>query len=172
MANRIPVIASHIGGLPEAVGDAGILIKDYQDPHVWIEQIQGLITNNSVYQLYVEQGLRHCRNFSIENLIPQFEALLKQIRRPSSVPLVGDVTSVSVQDTADRAGAEAPLQVIWEGSQFNHHSFALINREICLRLINAGIEISLLPYEKDEFHPDTDPTLCRFSCPNWSKSFA
>ena len=79
MANRVPVIASHIGGVPEAVGDAGILIKDYQDPHVWIEQIQDLLTNNSVYQLYVERGLRHCCNFSIEHLIPQFEQLLKQI---------------------------------------------------------------------------------------------
>ena len=62
-----------------------------------------------------------------------------------------------------RQATEAPLQVIWEGSQFNHHSFALINREICLRLINAGIEISLLPYEKDEFHPDTDPSFAPLS---------
>jgi glycosyltransferase involved in cell wall biosynthesis/Flp pilus assembly protein TadD len=159
MANRIPVIASHIGGLSEAVGDAGILIKDYQDPNVWIEQIQGLLTKKSVYELYVERGLRHCLNFSIENLIPQFEALLKQFQRPSSVPLVGDAPSVSVRDTAAQAVAEAPLQIIWEGSQFNHHSFALINREICLRLINEGIEISLLPYEKDEFNPDTDPAF-------------
>lgn len=52
-----------------------------------------------------------------------------------------------------------PLAITWEGSQFVHHSLALVNRELCLRLIAAGHEVSILPFEPDEFDPHTDPRL-------------
>jgi glycosyltransferase involved in cell wall biosynthesis len=52
-----------------------------------------------------------------------------------------------------------PLAITWEGSQFVHHSLALVNRELCLRLIAAGHEVSILPFEPDEFDPHTDARL-------------
>ncbi|MBI4658801.1 MAG: glycosyltransferase [Verrucomicrobia bacterium] len=48
------------------------------------------------------------------------------------------------------------MSVVWEGSQFVHHSLALINRELCLKLIEAGHELSILPYEPDQFGADID----------------
>jgi glycosyltransferase involved in cell wall biosynthesis len=48
-------------------------------------------------------------------------------------------------------------RIIWEGSQFVRHSLALINRELCLRLINAGSEVSVIPYERDQFTPEDEP---------------
>jgi glycosyltransferase involved in cell wall biosynthesis len=49
------------------------------------------------------------------------------------------------------------LCIRWEGSQFVHHSLALVNREICLRLIGSGHELAITPYEKDQFGPEVDP---------------
>ncbi len=46
------------------------------------------------------------------------------------------------------------LGIVWEGSQFVNHSLALINRELCARVIEAGHDVSILPYEPDEFSPD------------------
>lgn len=48
-------------------------------------------------------------------------------------------------------------RVVWEGSQFVHHSLALVNRELCLRLIEKGCEVSIVPYEKDQFSPQQEP---------------
>lgn len=48
--------------------------------------------------------------------------------------------------------------VTWEGTQFVYHSLALINREICYRLITRDdMEVSLLPYEPDQFVPNGVP---------------
>lgn len=47
--------------------------------------------------------------------------------------------------------------IIWEGSQFVYHSLALINRELCLQLLNSGYEISIIPYEHDQFGTEADP---------------
>jgi len=47
-------------------------------------------------------------------------------------------------------------RVIWEGSQFVYHSLALNNREISLGLINRGCEVSIIPYEPDQFDEKAD----------------
>ncbi len=59
--------------------------------------------------------------------------------------------------------ARKPVALVWEGSQFVHHSLALVNRELCLQLIEAGCEISLLPYERDEFAPDVEPRFLKLA---------
>jgi glycosyltransferase involved in cell wall biosynthesis/tetratricopeptide (TPR) repeat protein len=47
-------------------------------------------------------------------------------------------------------------RIAWEGSQLVRHSLALVNRELCLRLIDSGYEVSIIPYEKDDINPDAD----------------
>ncbi len=49
--------------------------------------------------------------------------------------------------------------VVWQGSQFVYHSLALVNRELCQRLIKIGHELSIEPYEPDEFVPEPDSPL-------------
>jgi len=49
------------------------------------------------------------------------------------------------------------LHVRWEGLQFAYHSLALINRELCLRLIDAGHEVSILKFVPEEFGVEEDP---------------
>ena len=54
---------------------------------------------------------------------------------------------------------EQRLHVVWQGSQFVYHSLALINREMCRRLIQIGHELSIVPYEQDEFFPEAGSPL-------------
>ena len=49
-------------------------------------------------------------------------------------------------------------RITWEGTQLVSHSLALINRELCLQLIDAGYEVSIVPVnEVDNINPDSDP---------------
>jgi Flp pilus assembly protein TadD/glycosyltransferase involved in cell wall biosynthesis len=54
-------------------------------------------------------------------------------------------------------------RIVWEGSQFVHHSLALVNRELCLALIAAGCELSLLPCERHVFGDEADPRFEKLS---------
>ncbi|HNY30897.1 MAG TPA: glycosyltransferase [Fibrobacteria bacterium] len=67
-----------------------------------------------------------------------------------------------VPSQAPDAASQAPvpsLSIRWEGSQLVHHSLANVNREICLRLAKSGHDLSLIPFEPDQFSPDGDPDL-------------
>jgi glycosyltransferase involved in cell wall biosynthesis len=56
-----------------------------------------------------------------------------------------------------RKAANSGKRIAWEGSQFVCHSLALINRELCLQLIDSGFEVSIVPYENSTFDPGEDP---------------
>jgi len=45
--------------------------------------------------------------------------------------------------------AHTHLHISWEGAQFVTHSLALVNRELCLRLIENGCQVSIIPIERD-----------------------
>ncbi len=54
--------------------------------------------------------------------------------------------------------------ITWEGTQFVHHSLALVNRELCTELLRRGHELSLKPFEPATFSPrttDRDRALAR-----------
>ena len=58
----------------------------------------------------------------------------------------------------DPDGASS-LSIRWEGSQFVHHSLALVNRELCAGLAKRGHDLSIIPFEPDQFGPGTDSDL-------------
>lgn len=51
------------------------------------------------------------------------------------------------------------LSVRWEGTSFVYHSLAHVNRQLCLGLLNAGLDLSLVPYEKDQFDAKGHPVF-------------
>ena len=58
-------------------------------------------------------------------------------------------------------------RIVWQGSQFVYHSLALVNRELCQRLIQIGHELSIVPYEADDFSPEpTSPLAANKQCIN------
>ncbi len=46
------------------------------------------------------------------------------------------------------------FNVCWEGAQFMTHSLAMVNRECCLNLIRQGVNLSVIPTQKDQYTPD------------------
>ncbi|MGQ9677257.1 MAG: glycosyltransferase, partial [Chloroflexota bacterium] len=62
------------------------------------------------------------------------------------------------QELGARDRGTAPRQkLVWEGSQFVHHSLALVNRELCIRLAqDRDIDLSILPYEPHQFGAKVD----------------
>gem|GEM_PF-2015213 len=63
---------------------------------------------------------------------------------------------VEVHEVQPSAMSEPKVQIAWEGSQFVYHSLALVNRELARVLLQAGVELSLVPYEPDEFTPSRE----------------
>lgn len=61
--NSIPVIASKVGGIEEALGDSGILIDDVRDIDAWVESIE-LLDNPQTYQRYGELAVANAKRFS------------------------------------------------------------------------------------------------------------
>lgn len=55
----IPVIASRRGGLPEAVGDGGVLIEDYLDVDAWVQAIDAVLADPAHYRTLAERARRH-----------------------------------------------------------------------------------------------------------------
>ncbi|MHB1187335.1 glycosyltransferase [Thiobacillus sp.] len=55
----IPVIASRRGGLPEAVGDGGLLIDDYLNVDAWVQAIDSALNDAAHYRTLAERARRH-----------------------------------------------------------------------------------------------------------------
>ncbi len=50
------------------------------------------------------------------------------------------------------------LAIVWEGTQFRHHSLAIVNRAQCLNIIRGtDAELTLVPYEADTVSPEEHP---------------
>ena len=55
-----------------------------------------------------------------------------------------------------------PVHILWEGTQLAAHSFAVVNRQHCANLLDWDVaELTLVPYEKDQFSPDPGTKLAR-----------
>ena len=78
---RIPVIASARGGLPEAVGNGGILINDYQNADSWVKKLSGLLNDDAVYADFSQRAYdnAHQEAFSIKGSSERFLGYCLQI---------------------------------------------------------------------------------------------
>jgi glycosyltransferase involved in cell wall biosynthesis len=75
-ASGIPVIASRTGGLPEAVGDGGILIDDYRDPDSWLSVLQGLLGDRTSYESLSEKAIENTRRFDLRRELDRLVGIL------------------------------------------------------------------------------------------------
>jgi glycosyltransferase involved in cell wall biosynthesis len=60
----IPVIASARGGLPESVGDGGLLIDDYLNAHAWVSAIGHLSNDDAHYAAFAARAAHHAASES------------------------------------------------------------------------------------------------------------
>jgi len=77
MANGIPVIASCVGGLPEVVQNAGILIDDYMNPQKWVYEIKSLLQNPNLYKDMQKKGAEQVKKFEIKTEINKLRNILE-----------------------------------------------------------------------------------------------
>ena len=94
------VVATDVGGLPTAVGDAGVLV-DGHDPHVWANAIEGVIDDPERAADLSRRAVEHAAQFSweatAERLAAVYEAALSSPLRASindSDALTGIPTAV------------------------------------------------------------------------------
>ncbi|NLF24281.1 MAG: glycosyltransferase family 4 protein [Deltaproteobacteria bacterium] len=79
-----PVLSSALGGLPETVGDGGLVIhgapgsKEYN--HAFLEGARLMLSDRGVWQRFSEQGQRRARaEFSWEHVVDRLEAALQSV---------------------------------------------------------------------------------------------
>jgi len=58
----IPVIASRRGGLPEAIGDGGLLIDDYLNVDAWVQTIDSVLNDAAHYRALAVRARRHAES--------------------------------------------------------------------------------------------------------------
>ena len=81
MANGIPVIASNIAGLKDAVGDGGILIEK-NNIHKWVEKIQKLMSDKDFYIEMSRKTREWVRNnYSEDDIINKSKNLIENTIR-------------------------------------------------------------------------------------------
>ena len=73
--NGIPTVASDRGGLPESVGEGGILIRDPYDIDAWVTAIEMV---NSDWQTFSLKAYQHAQNFSFEKTYEMFREAVKK----------------------------------------------------------------------------------------------
>lgn len=73
----IPVIASARGGLPESVGEGGVLIEAYQDVDAWVAAVRQVLGDEAGYRRWRERALAHARSacFDARESAGRFAAL-------------------------------------------------------------------------------------------------
>ncbi|MFW5473739.1 D-inositol-3-phosphate glycosyltransferase [Knoellia sp. CPCC 206450] len=94
------VVATNVGGLPTAVGDAGVLV-DGHDPHEWANAIEGVLDDPARAAELSVRAVEHASGFSwevtAERLVAVYEAALAAPLRASindSDSLAGIPTAV------------------------------------------------------------------------------
>jgi glycosyltransferase involved in cell wall biosynthesis len=74
--NCIPIIASNTGGLPESVGNGGILINNYKDINGWMEAIK-FLDNQKLYAEYSLKAKKYSEKFNILTTLNDFVDLMR-----------------------------------------------------------------------------------------------
>jgi len=75
-ASGIPSVASRIGGIPEAVGDGGVLVNDRRSVAAWVSAIRSL-RDRTLYERLSQRAQAHAQQFAPERLMTTLRAILR-----------------------------------------------------------------------------------------------
>lgn len=78
MCNGIPCIVSNKGGLPEAVGDAGIVISPF-DITAWVSSINKLENDEIFYKKLSKKSKKVAKKFNLKSQYIKFEKILRKV---------------------------------------------------------------------------------------------
>ena len=76
--NGIPVLASRVGGIPEAIGKGGVLVEDKENPEAWLK---GLELLEARYDEYSARAKENAKRFSAEKAVTRLLEIIQSIQR-------------------------------------------------------------------------------------------
>jgi glycosyltransferase involved in cell wall biosynthesis len=79
MSCGCPTISSDNSALPEVVGDAGILVSDYENPEAWAEVMSSLLADASLRADLSQRGLARAQTFSWERTAQETLHVYRQV---------------------------------------------------------------------------------------------
>lgn len=157
--------------IPEGLGLPGVGVQIPVDPHATIPLTPEMLLYQPnhkgafMQKLHVKdvrEAMRRAFDSSPDERAALADAA-KHIGGPSeTLPMAMAALNAGWECKKAQEAAKHPAgpvkRITWEGSQLVCHSLALINRELCLRLIDSGYEVSLVPgNERDDIRPGSDP---------------
>lgn len=81
----VPVIVSDVGGLPEVVGDCGVVCRA-GDVKEWAQAIKEVFTNDELRERNIKKGFKRAReNFQVKNMAMEYKKLLMKDDKKYSV---------------------------------------------------------------------------------------
>ena len=95
MANGIPVIASRVGGLPEAGGDAAIYIDNFQNPAEWNAAINQVKSDSETFKEMQKRGFEQVRKFKDRDDIGKLINIVRSTLEKSAVPQTAPIVKKS-----------------------------------------------------------------------------
>src|SRR5690554_164888 len=79
MANKVPVVSSNSGGLPEVniQGVSGFL-DNIGDINGMVQHSMEILKNIPTLEKFKEQAYQHSKNFSVDKIVPMYEAIYQK----------------------------------------------------------------------------------------------
>ena len=82
----IPVLASQVGGLSEAVGKGGMLVRPHTDVEAWREAIEALLGDPQRYEELCREALANAEMYALGRTLERFDALLCELQPQGDRP--------------------------------------------------------------------------------------
>jgi glycosyltransferase involved in cell wall biosynthesis len=78
MTSGLPVIATRVGGIPDAVGN-NVMLVDAQNPDQLAEAMNQMLTDSELRRRLAEAGKRHvATNYGVERMVDQYLGWYRQ----------------------------------------------------------------------------------------------
>lgn len=77
--NRIPIVASRIGGIPESVGREGILIDDFNTPDAWCTAISQVLVSQKLCKDLGQLAFKQAKKFDMKKIYPQLISVFNTV---------------------------------------------------------------------------------------------
>jgi D-inositol-3-phosphate glycosyltransferase len=84
-----PVVAANVGGLPTAVGDAGVLV-DGHDPRVWSEHLEALLLDQARREELSRRAVEHAAQFGWDRTTEQLLEVYLEACRARTLSPIGE----------------------------------------------------------------------------------
>jgi D-inositol-3-phosphate glycosyltransferase len=84
-----PVVAADVGGLPTAVGDAGVLVESH-DPVVWADHLEALLLDRAERERLSRRALEHAAQFGWERTTDRLLEVYREACRARTPSPIGD----------------------------------------------------------------------------------